>query len=68
MLPEEEERQKGLEHLHFPPQDNKVLVLSRPEEVRAGLGVPPLVYPTLRGGGGGLLTDPSAVVSPSLMS
>uniref|UniRef100_A0A8C0BUE5 Kinesin motor domain-containing protein n=1 Tax=Buteo japonicus TaxID=224669 RepID=A0A8C0BUE5_9AVES len=25
VLPEEEERQKGLEHLHFPPQDNKML-------------------------------------------
>uniref|UniRef100_A0A8B9RXF0 Kinesin-like protein n=1 Tax=Accipiter nisus TaxID=211598 RepID=A0A8B9RXF0_9AVES len=36
VLPEEEERQKGLEHLHFPPQDNKVLVLSRPEESHVG--------------------------------
>ncbi|NXH16602.1 CTK2 protein, partial [Bucco capensis] len=34
VLPEEEERQKGLEHLHFPPNDNKALVLSKPEEVR----------------------------------
>lgn len=66
MLPEEEERQKGLEHLHFPPQDNKVLVLSRPEEVSWSRGAPPCL-PHFEGGGG-LLTDPSAVVSPSLMS
>ncbi|NXV89990.1 KIFC1 protein, partial [Calonectris borealis] len=25
VLPEEEERQKGLEHLRFPPEDNKAL-------------------------------------------
>ncbi|NXT91766.1 KIFC1 protein, partial [Anhinga rufa] len=25
VLPEEEERQKGLAHLHFPAEDNKVL-------------------------------------------
>ncbi|NXW62742.1 CTK2 protein, partial [Eurystomus gularis] len=25
VLPEEEERQKTLEHLHFPPHDNKTL-------------------------------------------
>ncbi|NXI37216.1 CTK2 protein, partial [Galbula dea] len=36
LLPEEEERQKGLEHLHFPPNDNKTLVLTRPEESHVG--------------------------------
>ncbi|XP_074714019.1 kinesin-like protein KIFC1 isoform X2 [Strix uralensis] len=36
VLPEEEERQKNLEHLHFPPHDNKVLVLSRSEESHVG--------------------------------
>ncbi|NXX09234.1 CTK2 protein, partial [Larus smithsonianus] len=36
VLPEEEERQKGLEHLHFPPHDNTALVLSRPEESHVG--------------------------------
>ncbi|KAF1593953.1 Carboxy-terminal kinesin 2, partial [Eudyptes moseleyi] len=36
LLPEEEERQKGMEHLHFPPEDNKALVLSRPEESHVG--------------------------------
>ncbi|KAM6406861.1 LOW QUALITY PROTEIN: carboxy-terminal kinesin 2-like [Pluvialis apricaria] len=36
VLPEEEERQKGLEHLHFPLQDNTALVLSRPEESHVG--------------------------------
>lgn len=41
MLPEEEERQKGLEHLHFPPHDNTALVLSRPEEVGWFWGGPP---------------------------
>ncbi|NXX17034.1 KIFC1 protein, partial [Podargus strigoides] len=25
VLPKEEERQKNLDHLHFPPQDNKTL-------------------------------------------
>ncbi|XP_054663658.1 kinesin-like protein KIFC1 isoform X1 [Grus americana] len=36
LLPEEEERQKNLEHLRFPPQDNKALVLCRPEESHIG--------------------------------
>ncbi|NXJ86890.1 CTK2 protein, partial [Trogon melanurus] len=36
VLPEEEERQKGLEHLHFPAEDNKSLVLTRPEESHVG--------------------------------
>ncbi|XP_064329948.1 kinesin-like protein KIFC1 [Phalacrocorax carbo] len=36
VLPEEEEQQKGLAHLHFPPEDNKVLVLSRPDESHVG--------------------------------
>ncbi|NXK21705.1 CTK2 protein, partial [Arenaria interpres] len=33
VLPEEQERQKGLEHLQFPPEDNTTLVLSRLDEV-----------------------------------
>ncbi|XP_072703941.1 kinesin-like protein KIFC1 [Ciconia boyciana] len=36
VLPEEEERQKGLKLLHFPPHDDKALVLSRPEESHVG--------------------------------
>ncbi|NWI72018.1 KIFC1 protein, partial [Dryoscopus gambensis] len=33
LLPEERERQRGLPHLHFPPQDNHTLVLTRPDDV-----------------------------------
>ncbi|XP_059571326.1 kinesin-like protein KIFC1 isoform X2 [Alligator mississippiensis] len=36
LLPSEQEAGKGLEHLHFPPQDNGALVLSRPEESHTG--------------------------------
>ncbi|NXX87191.1 CTK2 protein, partial [Urocolius indicus] len=36
VLPEEEEKQPGLEHLRFPPQDNRTLVLSRPDESHVG--------------------------------
>uniref|UniRef100_A0A674IIV2 Kinesin-like protein n=1 Tax=Terrapene triunguis TaxID=2587831 RepID=A0A674IIV2_9SAUR len=38
LLAWEKERQKGLEHLHFPLQDNKALVLSKVEEVSPGTG------------------------------
>ncbi|XP_050190416.1 kinesin-like protein KIFC1 isoform X2 [Myiozetetes cayanensis] len=33
VLPEESERQRGLQHLRFSPQDPKALVLTRPDEV-----------------------------------
>ncbi|XP_032644239.1 kinesin-like protein KIFC1 isoform X2 [Chelonoidis abingdonii] len=36
LLAWEKERQKGLEHLHFPLQDNKALVLSKVEESHVG--------------------------------
>ncbi|XP_006133797.2 kinesin-like protein KIFC1 isoform X1 [Pelodiscus sinensis] len=36
LLAWEKERQKGLEHLHFPVQDNKALVLSKVEESHIG--------------------------------
>ncbi|XP_074786715.1 kinesin-like protein KIFC1 isoform X2 [Athene noctua] len=36
VLPEEEERQKNLDHLHFHPHDNTVLVLSKSEESHVG--------------------------------
>lgn len=49
LLPQEESRQKGLEHLRFPAGDSKTLVLCRPEEVRGGPGVPPQV-PQFGGG------------------
>ncbi|XP_014818255.1 PREDICTED: carboxy-terminal kinesin 2-like, partial [Calidris pugnax] len=38
VLPEEQERQKGLEHLQFPPEDNTTLVLSRLDEKKPHLG------------------------------
>lgn len=40
LLAAEQEAQKGLEHLHFPPEDNKTLVLCRTEGVSANLGCP----------------------------
>ncbi|XP_040504522.1 kinesin-like protein KIFC1 isoform X1 [Gallus gallus] len=36
LLAAEKEKQKGMEHLHFPPQDNKTLVLLREEESHIG--------------------------------
>ncbi|NWQ72301.1 CTK2 protein, partial [Neopipo cinnamomea] len=36
VLPEESERQRGLQHLHFSPQDPKALVLTRPDESHVG--------------------------------
>ncbi|XP_074020898.1 carboxy-terminal kinesin 2-like [Numenius arquata] len=36
VLPEEQEHQRGLELLQFPPEDNTVLVLSRPDESHLG--------------------------------
>ncbi|XP_030825663.1 kinesin-like protein KIFC1, partial [Camarhynchus parvulus] len=33
LLPEERERQRGMPHLHFPPQDARSLVLTRPDDV-----------------------------------
>nr|ADU03775.1 carboxy-terminal kinesin 1 [Meleagris gallopavo] len=36
LLAAEKETQKGMEHLHFPPQDNKTLVLLREEESHIG--------------------------------
>ncbi|XP_062457032.1 carboxy-terminal kinesin 2-like [Rhea pennata] len=36
LLESEKETQKGLEHLHFSPQDNKALALSRAEESHTG--------------------------------
>ncbi|NWS18158.1 KIFC1 protein, partial [Pachyramphus minor] len=36
VLPEESERQRGLQHLHFSPQDPKTLVLTRPDESHVG--------------------------------
>ncbi|XP_064557452.1 kinesin-like protein KIFC1, partial [Zonotrichia leucophrys gambelii] len=33
LLPEERERQRGLPHLHFPPQDPRGLVLTRPDDI-----------------------------------
>ncbi|NWQ67721.1 CTK2 protein, partial [Neopipo cinnamomea] len=36
VLPEELERQRGLQHLHFFPQDPKTLVLTRPNESHMG--------------------------------
>lgn len=38
LLAWEKEMQKGMEHLHFPLQDNKALVLSKVEEVSPGAG------------------------------
>ncbi|XP_077645047.1 kinesin-like protein KIFC1 [Lonchura striata] len=36
LLPEERERQRGLPHLHFPPQDTRSLVLTRPDDSQLG--------------------------------
>ncbi|XP_051631854.1 kinesin-like protein KIFC1 [Manacus candei] len=36
VLPQESERQRGLHHLHFSPQDPKTLVLTRPDESHVG--------------------------------
>ncbi|XP_023801585.1 carboxy-terminal kinesin 2-like, partial [Cyanistes caeruleus] len=36
LLPEERERQRGLPHLHFPPQDPRSLVLTRPDDSQVG--------------------------------
>ncbi|NWI65465.1 CTK2 protein, partial [Todus mexicanus] len=36
VLPEEEARQQSLEHLHFPPDNDKSLVLFKPNESRLG--------------------------------
>uniref|UniRef100_UPI0023ED739F kinesin-like protein KIFC1 n=1 Tax=Agelaius phoeniceus TaxID=39638 RepID=UPI0023ED739F len=36
LLPEERERQRGLPHLHFPPQDARSLVLTRPDDSQVG--------------------------------
>ncbi|XP_068034160.1 kinesin-like protein KIFC1 [Anomalospiza imberbis] len=36
LLPEERERQRGLPHLHFPPQDARSLVLTRPDDSQLG--------------------------------
>uniref|UniRef100_A0A8C8SKX6 Kinesin-like protein n=1 Tax=Pelusios castaneus TaxID=367368 RepID=A0A8C8SKX6_9SAUR len=36
LLAWEKKMQKGMEHLHFPPQDNKALVLSKVEESHVG--------------------------------
>ncbi|XP_050190418.1 kinesin-like protein KIFC1 isoform X4 [Myiozetetes cayanensis] len=36
VLPEESERQRGLQHLRFSPQDPKALVLTRPDESHVG--------------------------------
>ncbi|NXS81640.1 CTK2 protein, partial [Erpornis zantholeuca] len=36
LLPEERERQRGLPHLHFPPQDHHSLVLTRPDDSQVG--------------------------------
>ncbi|XP_074385925.1 kinesin-like protein KIFC1 [Zonotrichia albicollis] len=36
LLPEERERQRGLPHLHFPPQDPRGLVLTRPDDSQVG--------------------------------
>ncbi|XP_027563483.1 carboxy-terminal kinesin 2-like, partial [Neopelma chrysocephalum] len=36
VLPEESERQRGLQHLHFSPHDPKTLVLTRPDESHVG--------------------------------
>ncbi|NWR40327.1 CTK2 protein, partial [Tachuris rubrigastra] len=36
VLPEESERQQGLQHLHFPPQDPKTLVLTQPDKSHVG--------------------------------
>ncbi|XP_075025263.1 uncharacterized protein LOC142090813 [Calonectris borealis] len=49
VLPEEEEQQKGLEHLYFPAKDNKVLVLSKAGEVSRFGGVSLSLTPILRG-------------------
>ncbi|NXB99807.1 CTK2 protein, partial [Orthonyx spaldingii] len=36
LLPEERERQRGLPHLHFPPQDPRSVVLTRPDDSQVG--------------------------------
>ncbi|XP_062368259.1 kinesin-like protein KIFC1 [Cinclus cinclus] len=36
VLPEERQRQRGLPHLHFPPQEPRSLVLTRPDESQVG--------------------------------
>ncbi|NXB74795.1 CTK2 protein, partial [Donacobius atricapilla] len=36
LLPEEREQQRGLPHLHFPPQDPRSLVLTRPDDSQVG--------------------------------
>ncbi|XP_058713400.1 kinesin-like protein KIFC1 isoform X2 [Poecile atricapillus] len=36
LLPEERDRQRGLPHLHFPPQDPRSLVLTRPDDSQVG--------------------------------
>ncbi|NXA01139.1 CTK2 protein, partial [Nesospiza acunhae] len=36
LLPEERERQRGMPHLHFPPQDARSLVLTRPDDSQVG--------------------------------
>uniref|UniRef100_A0A8B9DUI2 Kinesin-like protein n=1 Tax=Anser cygnoides TaxID=8845 RepID=A0A8B9DUI2_ANSCY len=41
LLAAEQEAQKGLEHLRFPPDDNKALVLCRTEGVRGDFGGDP---------------------------
>ncbi|XP_027593653.2 kinesin-like protein KIFC1 [Pipra filicauda] len=34
VLPEESERQRGLQHLHFSPQNSTTLIVSQPDEVK----------------------------------
>ncbi|XP_072777286.1 carboxy-terminal kinesin 2 [Taeniopygia guttata] len=36
LLPEERERQRGMPHLHFPSQDTRSLVLTRPDDSQLG--------------------------------
>ncbi|XP_039579973.1 kinesin-like protein KIFC1, partial [Passer montanus] len=36
LLPEEQERQRGMPHLHFPPEDARSLVLTRPDDSQVG--------------------------------
>ncbi|POI20728.1 hypothetical protein CIB84_015525, partial [Bambusicola thoracicus] len=45
LLAAEKETQKGMEHLHFPPHDNRTLVLLREEEVGVVGWIPPFSDP-----------------------
>ncbi|XP_027566171.2 kinesin-like protein KIFC1 isoform X2 [Pipra filicauda] len=54
VLPEESERQRGLHHLHFSPQNSTTLIVSQPDEVSSDI----------LGGASGLL--PAVIPAPAL--